>query len=295
MELRHLRYFIRAAELLNFTKAAESLYVSQPTLSVQINQLEKELGTALFSRVGRSVRLTEAGRVFLKRAHQVVKELEEGSQEIDAINGLLRGNLCLSSLPLYGSRLLAGWVSMFVEQHPGMFLRVKPGASEDIEAGLLSGAVDLGFTILPIQHSELNFRELLKDEIVLVTANSHPLSAKENISLRDLHDLPMALPSERIAATQLLTKYFNEHRIVPKISLSYDDGHALVELVKKGHFVTFLPKWGVKGLPDISIFSLPEFGIDITAGAVWSDLSAAARAFLELATEQAALLQREMN
>lgn len=295
MELRHLRYFIRAAELLNFTKAAESLYVSQPTLSVQINQLEKELGTALFARVGRSVRLTEAGRVFLKRAHQVVKELEEGSQEIDAINGLLRGNLCLSSLPLYGSRLLAGWVSMFVEQHPGMFLRVKPGASEDIEAGLLSGAVDLGFTILPIQHSELNFRELLKDEIVLVTANSHPLSAKENISLKDLHELPMALPSERIAATQLLTKYFNEHRIVPKISLSYDDGHALVELVKKGHFVTFLPKWGVKGLPDISIFSLPEFGIDITAGAVWSDLSAAARAFLELATEQAALLQREMN
>ncbi len=295
MELRQLRYFIRAAELLNFTRAAESLYVSQPTLSVQINQLEKELGTELFSRVGRSVRLTESGRVFLKRARQVVKELEEGSQEIDAINGLLRGNLCLSSLPLYGSRLLSGWVSMFVEQHPGMFLRVKPGASEDIEAGLLSGAVDLGFTILPIQHSELSFRELLKDEIVLVVADTHVLADKSEISLRDLHDLPMALPSERIAATQLLTKYFDEHKIVPRISLSYDDGHALLELVKKGRFVTFLPKWGVKGLPDIRIFPLPGLGVDITAGAVWANLSAAAKAFLDLATEQATLLQSEMS
>src|ERR1700677_2542702 len=91
VELRHIRYFIKAAELQHFTRAAESLYISQPTLSIHIQQLEEEFGTELFSRVGRQVRLTEAGELLLARSRRAVSELETAEEELNAMKGLLRG------------------------------------------------------------------------------------------------------------------------------------------------------------------------------------------------------------
>src|SRR5208283_2621408 len=105
MELRHIRYFLRAAELLHFTRAAESLYISQPCLSIHIQQLEEELKTKLFDRVGRNVRLTAAGEILLVRARHVVEELETAGQEIQAVTGLLRGTLTIATIPLFGSRV----------------------------------------------------------------------------------------------------------------------------------------------------------------------------------------------
>lgn len=292
MELRHLRYFIRAAELLNFTRAAESLYVSQPTLSVQIHQLEQELGSELFARAGRNVRLTESGRVFLVRALQAVKELEEGGKEVDAIKGLLRGNLCVSSLPLYGSRLVYEWLAEFNSQHPNVFIKVRSGASEDIEAAVLTGAVDLGISILPEQHSpELNVRTLFRDEIVIVASTQHPLAKAKSWEFADLEKTPMVLPSERISATQMLGKYFEDRKIQPNICMSFDNGHAMLALVKKGKFITFLPKWTVKGDPELCLLALPPPGVSISTGAIWSSLSAAAQVLLELITEESKKLE----
>lgn len=287
VELRHLRYFIKAAELMNFTKAAEALYVSQPTLSVQIHQLEEELGTELFARVGRNVRLTESGKVFLARALQAVKELEEGSREIDAIKGLLRGSICVASLPLYGSRLMASWLAAFNAVHPNVLIHVRAAPSEDIEAGIISGTMDIGLSFLPVQHSELNSRELFKDEIVLVMSSHHEIAQKDSLQLSDLNNLSMALPSERISATRVLGKYFEEHKIQPNIRMSFDDGHAMIEVVKKGKFVTFLPRWTLKEDSEIRTFPLPSPGMRISTGAVWSHLSASTQALLDLITSEA--------
>lgn len=288
LELRHLRYFIKAAELMNFTKAAEALYVSQPTLSVQIHQLEEELGTELFARVGRNVRLTESGNVFLIRALQAVKELEEGSREIDAIKGLLRGSICVASLPLYGSRLMASWLAAFNAVHPNVHIHVRAAPSEDIEAGIIAGTMDIGLTFLPAQHTELNSKELFKDEIVIVASSNHEIAQKKALAISDLNNLAMALPSERISATRVLGKYFEEHKIQPNIAMSFDDGHAMIEVIKKGKFVTFLPKWTLKDDPEIRTFPLPtSAGMRISTGAVWSHLSPATQALLDLITSEA--------
>ena len=95
MELHQLRYFIRAAELLHFTRAAESLYVSQPTLSSHIQQLEKELGCPLFDRVGRRVRLTEAGQLLLDHARKAIREVDVSKEAVAELLGLRRGALRL--------------------------------------------------------------------------------------------------------------------------------------------------------------------------------------------------------
>lgn len=286
MELRHLRYFIKAAEFSNFTKAAEALYVSQPTLSVQIHQLEEELGTELFARVGRNVRLTEAGRVFLNRARQAVKELEDGAEEVDAINGLIRGSLCVASLPLYGSRLMPGWLSLFSTRYPNVQLSVRAGTSDDIEAGIMSGTIDIGVGSLPVQHVETNYRQLFEDEIVLIASRDHPVASAKSLKPKDLNGLSFAVPSERISASHKMAPYFESQGLQPKLDMTYDDGHGLIELVRMGRFVTTLPRRAVRDSGDLVFLSLPGPGLWITIGAMWSHLSPAGEAFLELVTEE---------
>ncbi|MGD9684329.1 MAG: LysR substrate-binding domain-containing protein [Candidatus Obscuribacterales bacterium] len=286
MELRHLRYFIRAAELMNFTRAAESLYVSQPTLSVQIHQLEEELGTELFARAGRSVRLTESGQVFLARARQAVRVLEEGEKEIDALKGLLRGSLNIASLPLYGSRLMVDWIAAFHDRYPLVAIRAVAAPSEDIEKSLLDGSSDIGLSFTPGSHPELSSRDLFEDEAMVIAGAGHKLARKKTISKEDLSSYPLILPSERISATRMISRFFEEQAIRPRIAMTFDDGHAMLELVKRGDFLTILPRRAVGESPDLRFLRPPAPGLKIQAGALWSHLGPAGAAFLELITDQ---------
>ncbi len=95
IELRHLRYFLAVAEAAHFTRAAEAIYVSQPTLSQQIKQLEADLGTTLFDRIGKRVMLTEAGKILQAHAQRIFTELEQAQQAIQELEGLQRGELAV--------------------------------------------------------------------------------------------------------------------------------------------------------------------------------------------------------
>ena len=282
MELRHLRYFIKAAELLHFTKAAEALYISQPTLSVHIQQLEEELGTELFARVGRNVRLTEAGELLLVRAREAVRELELATEEIEAVTGLLRGTLNISALPLFSSTYLPGWITKFNSLHPQVLVKARSGASEDIETGLSVGTVDLAFTMLPLEHGELNFKELFSDEVLLAVSKKHPLAARKRLEPKDLHGLEIGMPSIRIATARLARKYFDELHVQPSVIVEFDDGNALVAIASLGSLAVVVPTAAYIKDPGIVYFPLPGKGIRYTAAAVWMRLSPAARAFLEV-------------
>ncbi len=292
MELRHLRYFIRAAELLHFTRAAESLYISQPSLSIHIQQLEEELKTKLFARVGRSVHLTESGQVLLMRARRAVEELEVAGKEIEAMTGLLRGNLIIATVPLYGSRILPAWLDAFSLLHPNVMVKVRATRAEDIETGLISGIFDLGFSLAPVEHSELNTKHLLSDQIVLVVSRNHPLAKKasnnEAVQPTDLNSVLMALPSHKISSTRFIGAYFEAVGVAPNCVIEQDDGHALLELVKLGGFVTFLPRRAIRHDPELCLLTLPPPGIPMRFEAMWTQLNPASTAFLEIATAESA-------
>ncbi len=235
--------------------------------------------------MGRSIRLTESGKIFLNRALQAVCELEKGSNEIDALKGLLRGNICIATLPLYGSRLIPDWMKKYNKLHPDVHVTVRALPSEDIEICLLAGTIDLGLSFLPVQSTDISSKNLFNDEIMLVASASHPISAKENLKASDLKDLKMAIPSERISASRKMVPYFEVLGISPKVSMSFDDGHALLELVRQSDFVTLLPKQTVENRKGFCLHCLPSPGIQIELGAVWTHMSPATKAFLDMMTE----------
>jgi DNA-binding transcriptional LysR family regulator len=280
MELRHLRYFIKAAELLHFTKAAESLFISQPALSVHIQQLEEELGTQLFARLGRNVRLTEAGELLLIRARQAVRELKSAEEDIDALSSVMRGHLSIAALPLFGSTYFPQWIAHFMDKHPEVKIKARSGASEDIETGLLSGAIDLGYSILPVEHPELTTKPLIDDELVVVFSENHLLAKRKFLDFGTLNGLKMALPSNRMSSSRGLLEYFARHSVQPNVVLEYDDGNALLNIVKGGCLVTCLPSFAVQHYSSLKFLPLPEEGQKITTAAIWIHLSPAAKEFL---------------
>jgi LysR family cyn operon transcriptional activator len=281
--------------MLHFTRAAESLFISQPSLSVHIQQLEDELKTKLFARVGRNVLLTESGQVFLGRARRAVDELEEGGKEIDAMTGLLRGSLTIATISLFGSRVMPAAIETFIKMHPQVRLNVRSMRAEDIESGLVAGTFDLGFSLVPAERTELISKEMLKDRIVMIVARDHPLTKKKKLGVEDLRTVQMALPSHKLSSVRHIGTYFETIGLVPNIVVEQDDGHALLELAKLGSFATFLPTIAIKHDPDsacqdpnLVCLELPPPGCPIDVAAMWTQLSPAAKEFLDVVSKQLA-------
>src|SRR5688572_23063692 len=184
MEMFQLRYFVTAARLLHFSRAADELYVSQPSLSLQIGKLEAELGTALFHRQGRRVSLTDAGQALLPLAERILEQEAEARRVVQQVAGLERGRLSLCALPALDQHLLPPWLARFRREHPGIDLRVRElRPARAVAQAVLSGQADLGFVHLPCEMDGLTARPLLEDGMALVVPEGHPLAARTAVPL----------------------------------------------------------------------------------------------------------------
>jgi LysR family cyn operon transcriptional activator len=278
MELRHLRYFLRAAELLHFTRAAESLYISQPALSAQIKQLEDELHVQLFARVGRHVVLTEAGELFVHNARQAVQNMEKAEEDLAALQGLLRGNLRLVAIPAIGSISLPTIIDDFQKSHPNVHIKLSVRTSDNLEREIAKGDFDLGITMLPLTHDDLQSLELLTDEIVLAVSSKHPLSKQMEIHPSALNELPVALATQGLLHGDSFT-FLRANNAEPKVMVELDELRALLSLVRAGRLVTFIPRMLVPD--DLVAIKFVGSGPIVRLGAVWSHLGPAGQEFLQ--------------
>ncbi|EOS57061.1 LysR family transcriptional regulator [Paenibacillus barengoltzii] len=201
MEHRLLEYFIAVGEDLHFTKAAERLGITQPTLSHQIRLLEQELGTALIQRIGKKNYLTQAGAILLEHARRVVYEVEQAKLEIGQITGVQRGQLRIGCS---GNHLLEDKLISFHRQYPGIELTVLELATEETRAGLLANQLDLGVVFLPLQDEQIVSRPLFDEALVLVVSSQHAYAELPEVTLEQVAQLPLVLFPPKFYVRQLL-------------------------------------------------------------------------------------------
>lgn len=285
MELRHIRYFIKAAELRHFTRAADALHVSQPTLSLHIQQLEKEFGSPLFDRVGRNVRLTDAGEALLKHAHLAMSALDNARDEIACLKGLLAGSLRVGATLSFMDRHIPLWFSLFAGKHPQVHVTVRMGTVNDMEEWLLAGELDLAIAFLPSQSDALESEELFREEIVVAISENHPMAAKKTLREGDLANLPLAHISSGFSVRRLFDARMAQQNIRPKVILEIDDVHALIKVITANGAATVLPRITAKEYPNLRIFPVPGGPLVAAAGIMWQHgihPSPAAQAFKEI-------------
>jgi DNA-binding transcriptional LysR family regulator len=195
IELRHLRYFIAVAQELNFGRAAKRLKITQPSLSRQIQKLERELAVKLFERLPSQIQLTQAGELFLTEAQQILAKVEQGIQIAQRAN---RGEIGHLKIGFQGSAvydLIPNSIRTFRGSFPNVDVIIQSmGTSEQISA-IANNQLDLGFVVPPINHSNLIVETIFQEPVVVVLPESHPLASKTEITIADLGDEPLILAS----------------------------------------------------------------------------------------------------
>nr|WP_294945166.1 LysR family transcriptional regulator [uncultured Mucilaginibacter sp.] len=250
MELRQLKYFLKAKELLNFTEAAKALNISQSTLSQQIKQLEDELNVPLFNRIGKRITLTEAGGLFSEYALQSINRANEGLLLLQDLKNLDTGKITVGVI--YSMRILfAKKLIQFAKEYPNIKIQVVFGTTKDLLEKLNLHQFDFVLTFHEkTDDAHLKYQTLLQSNMVLVTAKKSPLAQKTGISLAEVAGLPLALPFGGYSTIQFIEESFSQKKLAPNICMEINDIPTLFEIVKTGHWHTILSDTSVND-PDV--------------------------------------------
>lgn len=246
MELRHLRYFVAVAEELHFTRAAERLHIGQPPLSQQIAALETELGARLLERSKRSVRLTEAGRLFLADARRILALSEQAAVNARRAARGEAGELRIGftfSTPF--TPLFASVINRYRQQFPAVTLTLHEMATQRQIEAIGQRTLDLGFVRPPEQSppDTVRLTTLRQDPLLLVLPVNHPLAAKPAIAIRDLAGAPFVMYPKN-AGTGIYPQIFRlcaAAGFVPHVAQEAGEAPAIIGLVAAGCGIAVLP------------------------------------------------------
>jgi len=240
MELNQIETFLHVAELGSFSRAAEQLGVTQPTLSARIQVLERDLGQRLFERLGRGVRLTEAGRAFQPYAERSLLMIKEGREALDASQNPTRGKLRIGSARVIGAYVLPDILATFRDEYPGVELSILTGRSHEVLQMVLTEEAQLGLG-RTLNHPELDSIYLYDEQIVFVTHPEHPLARRGEATISEVAQEPLILYDRDSTYYVLITKVCREAGIVPKVTMNLDSVEATKKMLERGLGVSFLP------------------------------------------------------
>ncbi|MCC6070050.1 LysR family transcriptional regulator [Massilia sp. GCM10020059] len=247
MELRHLRYFIAVAEELHFTRAAERLHIGQPPLSQAIQALEADIGAQLFARTKRSVRLTEAGKLFLTDARRILALSEQAGETARRAERGEAGELRIGftfSTPL--TPLFAAVINRYRRAYPHVTLTLHELATLRQLDGLAQRTLDLGFIRPPDRgHAdELKLTPMRQDPLVAVLSTASPLARKKKIEMRELKAMPFVMypPGAGTGIYPQIFRLCREAGFVPHVALEAGEASTIIGLVAAGCGVSLLPK-----------------------------------------------------
>ncbi|MFF5858933.1 transcriptional regulator CynR [Streptomyces sp. NPDC012751] len=286
VELRHLRYLLAVADQGSFTRAAEELYISQPTLSQQVKQLERTLGVQLLDRTGRSVRLTDAGEAYVRHARRALRDLAAAERALHDLQDLSRGHLRLAVTPSFTAYLVGPLAAELHDRHPGITLTIRETTQDDIESGLLVDDFDLGIAFAGAHQQGVEATGLYTETLSLVVRADHdgPRSAPP-LDLQGLSDTEFVLLSGDFATRGHIDAYFAEHRVTPRIAMEANSIQGLIEIVQRTPLATVLPDAVTHDHPRLRPVplrpALPARGVTLL-GRAHAYRSAAVRAFTRL-------------
>jgi DNA-binding transcriptional LysR family regulator len=293
MELRHLRYFVAVAEHLSFARAAQALHLSQPPLSRQIRALEEELGTALFARTKRSVRLTPAGAALVPEARRLLREadaLKAGARQLAA--GEV-GTLALGFISVAAYNLLPELAREFHRRHPAVKLVLQEATTDVQLAALRQGELDIGLVLPPVNDPAFDYSPLFDDTLVAaLPAAGRAAGGKGPIALAALRSEPFILFPRKVGSSlyDLIVGACQRAGFSPRVEQEAIQMQTIVSLVAAGMGVALVPA-SLVNLRRIGVVYRPlaDRSPRIEVGIAWrrADDAPALRAFVALAREWA--------
>jgi DNA-binding transcriptional LysR family regulator len=244
MDARQLEIFVKVAELGSFSRAAEALFLTQPTVSEHIRGLEEELGVRLLDRLGRGAAPTKAGQLLLGYARRILELHREARQALDQFQGRMSGELVIAASTIPGEYVLPALIGRFKEKYPDIAISLLIGDTQRVVEWVLEGRAELAVAGAQIDHRALEYRELMPDELVLVVSAAHPWHGKKTATLEEVRAEPLIVRERGSGSRHALEKALAE------VGLDLSDFRVVGEMGS-----TQAIKQGVKAGVGISLIS----------------------------------------
>ena len=249
IDFRHLETFCRVADLKSFSKAADNLFLTQPTISGHILSLEHSLSLRLFDRTGREVRLTKAGEVFLQYASKILSSRKDLLNALSEFSQGIRGELSLGASTIPGEYLLPKLMGNFKKEHPHFTLSLKIADTKEIVKWVLQGDVEYGMIGGKLNHNFLHYEKYEEDEIIVVAPSGHPLTKKKKVDLVDLLKEPWIIREEGSGTQMAVEKALRKKgKSLKQFNVVMEMGStsSMKEGVKAGLGLAFISKRAVE-------------------------------------------------
>jgi LysR family cyn operon transcriptional activator len=267
LEIRHLRYFLAVAEAGSFSRAADRLGISQPSVSQQMRDLEAGLRVSLFQRRGKRILLTSTGLIFEEHARALLRELENFLQEVSSEPSRLRGTLHLGVVPVLNVPLVPELMGMFAADHPGINLIVEEISSTEIETALEEGRMHVGLGFLTRHSPNLRYERLCTDEFALIVSESHPWSKRHVIALSELHQERLLQLPDSFVMRRMIDDVFRNHQIRPRTVAEINAIETLLRSLAPLNAAALMPKIALRGRQALNLKAIrlqgKKLGLDI--------------------------------
>jgi LysR family transcriptional regulator, hydrogen peroxide-inducible genes activator len=245
MEVHQLRYVCAIADTGNFSRAAERCQIAQPSLSQQVLKLEKDLGAKLFDRLGRSVRLTEAGRVFIPQARAILEQMEMARTSVAEKNADLRGSVSVGVIPTVAPYLMPGYTAAFAKKYPDAKLRIVEETTSVLVEGLRDLSIDVAILALPLRHKDLDLFPIRTEPLFAVLRKDHPRASAESLALNELRGESFVMLRDGHCFRDLSIEACTHARITPNIAFESGQFSSLLGMVAAGVGVSLIPEMAV--------------------------------------------------
>jgi DNA-binding transcriptional LysR family regulator len=293
MNLNQLRAFFLAARERSITKAAESLYVTQPAVTMQIKSLEQDLEVKLFRKYGKNLELTEAGSVLFGYAEKIFEIVEEMEYVLKGHAASTHGSLTIGTTRSFARHLMPGLLSRFQKRYPKVKVILKVGSSQEIVDGVLDFVYDVGTIGRVPYKSRLNVIPYSREEFCLVVSPQHRFATCEDVSIRKLENEPIIIREEGSGSRYAILSLLTSHGVKPSVLMEAGSVEFIKEYIMKGQGISFLYKPEIRLEATLGLLkpvAVREGPILVQTDTVFpkgADLSPPVKAFLQLIEEEA--------
>lgn len=240
MDFGQIEAFVQVAAHNSFSRAAEVLQLTQPSITARIQSLEREVSEELFERGGRGVRLTDAGLAFLPYAERILQTLAEGRDSIDEVRNVQLGSLHLGSALTICTYVLPRILHDFRSRYGGVDVSIRTGRSEQVLAMLLADEVQVGL-VRSLSHPDVETVHLYDDEIVLIVNPQHPFGASGRATVEEAASEPIVLFDRGSSYFGLIHGFFRQAGVVPNVAMELDSLEATKRMVEEGLGIALVP------------------------------------------------------
>jgi LysR family transcriptional regulator, hydrogen peroxide-inducible genes activator len=245
MEFNQLRYVCAIAETGSFSRAAERCHVAQPSLSQQVLKLEEDLGAKLFDRLGRSVRLTEAGRAFVPHARSILHQMEAARAGVEDKRTDVRGSVSVGVIPTIAPYVMPRYTARFAKKYPEAKLRIVEETTPVLVENLRDLSIDIAILALPLRHKEFELFPLRTEPLFAVLPKDHPRSSAKCLALKDLRGEPFVMLRDGHCFRDLSVAACSRARITPHIAFESGQFSSLLGMVAAGVGVSLVPEMAI--------------------------------------------------